>query len=150
MRARWRAPRRRGTSSPKQLEASPPGVLARPGGSVGARRVPPLAIECSVVLAPAAPRRAHLLRTPAASRGVDLLAFRRLDVVVRDDRGAAGARRLRALRRPLDPRVGGGADRHRDAARDAGLRARVAAGASVRPSDAVVGTPAPPLARRLR
>ena len=40
-----------------------------------------------------------------------------------DDHPARGARPLRALRRPLDARVGGRADRHRDAARDDRLRA---------------------------
>ncbi len=70
-----------------------------------------------------------------------------------DRRRARRARRLRALRvarRALRARVGGRADRHRDAARDARLRAALARGAAVRRPRVLVGAPARAHARRLR
>ena len=86
-------------------------------------------------------RRRRRLRARArrARRAVRALPLRRLDP--RPGRAARRARGLRALRRPLRARVGGRADRHGDAARDARARDRLADPAPVRARRALVGPP---------
>ena len=76
----------------------------------------------------------------------DYERFTRINGVAVDRGAARRAGALRPSRRALHARVGGGADRHRHAARDAGLRVRVAGPAALRARPAVVGPPP----RRLR
>ena len=103
----------------------------RSRGGMGRRRVAALALVAA---------RRTACRTSPRRRSSRRACSRRRGTTARS-RGSSGsghahaarrARRLRPLRRPLDARVGGRAGRHRDAARDDRLRARLGGAAAVR------------------
>ena len=97
-------------------------------------------------LSTAGSRSGRVLRAGRARGGARLRALH-ADQRRAVDRGAARrAGRLCTSWRAVHARVGGGADRHRHAARDARVRVRVAGPAAVRRRPAVVGPPP----RRLR
>src|SRR3989440_6289927 len=133
-RARSRA-KTRPRRDPAPRGAAPPRRRALGGGGVGA-----LAVVVAGV-PPAPPRRARALPDgrPASRAALQQL---RAALLAREDRRAArGPRPLRPLRRALDARVRGGADRHRDAARDDRLCLRVGSGAAVLRPEHLVAAP---------
>ncbi len=106
---------------------------ARDTGPAGRRRAVGLgsarALElgCSAVGAPAGRRAdASILHESFLPRSASYQRFLGIDAPAGERHTARRARRLRPARAPPDARVGGGPGRHRDAARDARLRGRLA------------------------
>ena len=123
---------------------------AVPRGGLGGRRVSPLAVVGAVVPPAAARRRCgSCSRRRSCTRLRRSAAFTTLDWVLAEVDPARRLRPLRVARRAVHARVGGGADRHGDAARDDRLRARLALAAPVRRPEPLVGAPPSPDARRL-
>ena len=115
--------------------------VARARRGLGGRRLAALALERARVQLPHLDERA-LFPARALARGARATARSRGCFWLGHDAHAARrARPLRALRRPLDARVGRRAGRHRDAARDDRLRARLGGGAAVRGARRLVAAP---------